>query len=83
MKKSTEKNNLKDIINATEHNIAALMTVKSYEEEKGECTCSLNEMALDMQTSLLVFKGTIDEELLEYHFHQVIERSNKFHEYLN
>ena len=78
-----EKNNLKDIINATEHNIAVLMTVKSYEEEKGECTCSLNEMALDMQTSLLVFKETIDEELLEYHFHQVLERTKQFHEYLN
>ena len=80
MKKETY--NVEGVIQATEYKVACMMAIKDYQDEQGERTCSLSQMTLDLQTSLIVFKETIDEELLEYHYYQVIERIKQFHEYI-
>jgi hypothetical protein len=83
MNKNNEQHQFKNIINATESNIAVLMNIITTEEEQGECTCSLHEIVLEMQTSLLVFKKTKDEDLIEYHVSQVNEIATQIYNYLN
>jgi hypothetical protein len=82
MNKNKEVNNLESVIKATEYKVACMMAIKDYQDEQGECTCSLSQMTLDMQTSLIVFKETIDEELLGHHYYQVAETIKQFHDYI-
>lgn len=80
MNKNIKQYSLKEIINSTDHNIATLNKIIISEEEQGECTCALNAMALDMKTSLLVLRETIDEELLEYNLYQIHELTKQLPE---